>query len=114
MVLSFTIFFMSFSVVCAILPALMFCLGVMMWVKCFRAEVEFKDAAVEANPAIVISKHSRSSGDMSSHHITFEFEDGGRKEYRIGYANEAALIGVGDAGVAFTKQSVFLAFDRVT
>jgi len=78
-----------------------------------RRIARFSQAPTHAAPAIVVSKHSRGFGQGVTNYIVLEFEDGDRQEYRIGYEKVAALVGVGDAGVAFTWLDVFLAFDRV-
>jgi hypothetical protein len=103
----------SFPGCIGIIPALMLVFGIAVLAHLIRKTTQYSNATTQATPAIVVSKHSRGGGDHSSNHITLEFEDGQRQEYRIGHEKEAALVGVGDAGVAFTRLDVFLAFDRV-
>ena len=96
-----------------IVPGLMTLGGVVGLIHVIHKSNQFAEAATEALPAIVVSKHSRGSGEHSSNFITLEFEVDRRKEFRIGNEDAAALVGVGDEGIAFTKLDIFLAFDRV-
>jgi hypothetical protein len=68
-----------------------------------------RDIPIEAEAAIVVSKHQRSR-------LTLEFEDGSRKELSV-EASEYEMyvhLGIGDGGVAFFQSSRLLDFDRVT
>ena len=95
-----------------IVPGLMMVVGIAVLAHLIRRTALYSSAPTQAVPAIVVSKHSRGS-EVPTSYVTLEFEDGRRQEYRIGHEREAALLGVGDAGVAFTRLDVFLAFDRV-
>ena len=68
----------------------------------------YRDLPVEAEPALVISKHGR-------YKLTLEFEDGARREFEV-WGGEHALyaqLGIGDAGIAFYQETRLLDFDRV-
>lgn len=109
----FTFVFSSVAGWMGIVPGLMTLGGGVALIHVIRKSHQFAEAATEALPAIVVSKHSRGSGEHSSNYITLEFEGDRRKEFRIGNEDAAALVGVGDEGVAFTKLDIFLAFERV-
>lgn len=95
----------------AIFPALITIFSLALLTSSIRRIARFSNAPTLAAPAIVVSRHSRGFGQGVMNYIVLEFEDGQRQEYKIGHESEAALVGVGDAGVAFTKLDVFLAFD---
>lgn len=107
-----TFFFYRVGGWMAICPGTMAVFGIFMLFGMIRRMDMYAKAPTQAVPAIVVSKHSRGSGDHSRNYITLEFESGQRQEFRIGQEREAALLGVGDAGVAYTRLDVFLAFDR--
>jgi hypothetical protein len=96
-----------------IFPALLIVPIIALLVYLIRRNARYANAPTQTAPAIVVSRHSRGRGKFSSNHITLEFEDGRRQEYLIGPGAEAALVGVGDAGVAFTTLDVVVLFDRV-
>lgn len=110
---AFTFIFFSFGGwLFAIIPALILLFGLGLLVHFINRVSRYSSETTQATPAIVVSKHSGSNGRHLRQHITLEFENGERKEYQIVHDKEAALLGVGDAGVAFTRAD-FLAFDRV-
>src|SRR5262245_20073205 len=82
----------SFPGCMGIIPALMTVFGIATLAHLIRKTAQYSNAPTQATPAIVVSKHSRGSGELSSNHITLEFEDGQRQEYRIGNEKEAALV----------------------
>lgn len=110
---AFTAVFYGAAPVMAIIPALMTIVGIVGVVHMIRKTSQYSHAPTEATAAVVVSKHSRGSGEHSRNYITLEFEDGRRQEYGIGNEEAAALVGVGDEGIAFIRLDVFLAFDRV-
>ncbi|MBK8539701.1 MAG: hypothetical protein IPL60_06810 [Ardenticatenia bacterium] len=97
----------------SIVPALMFLVGIVFLANLIYQTAQYSKAPTQATAAIVVSKHSRGRGEYSRNFITLEFEDGRRHEFTIRNEERAALVGVGDEGVAFTRFDVFLAFDRV-
>ena len=108
----FTVVFYAVGGECfAAIPALMTVFGIVFLVATFRRMHRYSQAPTEGTPAIVVSKQSRGSENIRNY-ITLEFENGQRQEYSIGDERQAALIGIGDAGVAFTRLDVFLALDR--
>lgn len=103
----------SIGICMGMIPGLMLVMGIAMVVMFFRRAAQYSQAPVQAEAALVVSKHSRGGTESSRHYITLEFEDGQRREFRIIHDREAALIGIGDHGVAFTRLDVFLTLDRV-
>lgn len=97
----------------AVVPAIMTITSFAILITIIRRIARYSKASTHAVPAMVVSKHSRGSGQHVANYILLEFEDGQRQEYRIGHEREVSLVGVGDAGIAYTKLDVILAFDRV-
>lgn len=98
-----------FAFILGIMP----CVGIGLLVYLIRKINRYIAAETQAIPAIVVSKHIGRNVRNSLQKITLEFENGERKELEIANDREAALIGAGDAGVAFIKADFLLAFDRV-
>ncbi len=103
----------SFPACISIIPALITAGGIAMLTSIIRRIARHSNAPIQAIPAIIISIHRRHSSGPAQN-ISLEFEDGQRQEYFLNDQREVGLVGPGDAGVAFTRLDVLLAFDRVS
>ena len=108
-----------FGLCAAIVPLGFVVIGVLMLIHFRNKMQEFDRAPTLTRPAIVAGKRTQvsgGSGDSSAtthYHITCEFEDGTRTEFEPIEQGLYAQLSENDAGVAFTRASVLLAFDRV-
>jgi hypothetical protein len=69
-------------------------------------------AAIVAAKRISVSGGGQNSSTSMSYHATFEFEDGGREEYRVRQSLYSQL-SERDSGVLFVRDTSALDFDRV-
>ena len=76
---------------------------------------KFRDAPIEAEVALVVSKHQQ----QKSRRVTLEFADGSREEFEVGLGfggqqiKMYAHLGIGDLGIAFLQINQLLDFERV-
>jgi len=102
-----------------IVPLGMFGLGIFMAIKMFGRYQAMRDGKVEAVAAIVAGKRTQvsgGSGDSSAstaYYVTFEFEDGQRKEFPVYDGSLFGRISEDDAGILFSRAQFAVDFDRV-
>ncbi|MBA2113013.1 DUF2500 domain-containing protein [Bremerella alba] len=102
-----------------IVPIGMFAFGVFIAIKMFQRFQSMRDGKVEAVPAIVAGKRTQvsgGSGDRSAstaYFVTFEFEDGQRKEFPVFDGSLYGRVSEDDAGILFSRAQFAVDFDRV-
>jgi uncharacterized membrane protein len=95
-------------------------LGFFLMKKIRQQQVEFKEARVEAEAAIIVGKRTQVSGGgenssaSTSYFVTAEFEDGRREEYQSMTPTLYGKVSDDDAGILFVRSTYALDFDRVT
>ncbi|MCC9605748.1 DUF2500 family protein [Blastopirellula sp. JC732] len=82
----------------------------------FKKQEELEKAPVEVQPAIAIAKRTHVWGESArtQYFVTFELEDGQRKEYALWYDTMYGRIAEQDAGVLFSRADYAADFDLVT
>jgi len=110
----------SFIPMCmGIVPIGMFAFGVFMAVKMYQRFQSMRDGKVDASPAIVVGKRTQvsgGSGDSSAstaYFVTFEMEDGQRKEMMVYDGSLYGRVSEDDAGILFSRGEFAVDFDRV-
>lgn len=102
-----------------VVPIGMFAFGIFMAVKMFQRYQSMRDGKVEAVPAIIAGKRTQvsgGSGDSSAstaYFVTFEFEDGQRKEFPVFDGSLYGRVSEDDAGILFSREQFAVDFDRV-
>lgn len=99
-----------------VVPLGMFALGIFLAVTQFKRFHQMTDGDVDAIPAIVTGKRTAISGGnnrSTSYHVTFEFEDGERKEFPVFDGSFYGRLSEEDAGILFLRGEFAADFDRV-
>lgn len=98
----------------AIVPGGFVVLGALMLVFIVKKYFEVQNAPPLARPAVIASKRSSTSSgsdgsSSTSYHVTFELEDGGRREYTVPQAAFFAA-SEGEGGALVTRADTFQGF----
>ncbi len=102
-----------------IVPLGMLCLGVYLAITQFQKMQSLESGELTAQPVIVVGKRIMVSGggeDSSAttiYFVTFESEDGERREHQVWDGSLYGRISEEDAGVLFLREQYALDFDRV-
>ncbi|PQO39402.1 hypothetical protein C5Y96_02110 [Blastopirellula marina] len=102
-----------------IVPLGMFVMGVFMAIRMFQNFQTMRDGKVDAIAAIVTGKRTQVSGGgenssaSTSYFVTFEFEDGQRREFPVLDGSLYGRVSEDDAGVLFSRDKFAVDFDRV-
>ncbi|WP_199195091.1 MULTISPECIES: DUF2500 family protein [Pirellulaceae] len=102
-----------------VVPLGMLGLGVYLAITQFKKMQSLETGELTTQPVIVVGKRtmvSGGSGDSSattSYFVTFETEDGARREHQVWDGSLYGRISEEDAGVLFLREQYALDFDRV-